>query len=314
MQTIASQSVASGPVLPAAAPRRRTIDPSSARGIRRCYLDALDQSWLQWTSAMGAALARDPYLRVPTFKAFDKQCAKEESLLKRFLPVDEFKVTAGKRRLWAALMLQRERWPDEHLQRGMADPGYGRLVARSMSLPRANDQRVLPVRVSGHAIERVIQRAGVVDLPPGRSDIEAIHASFAGSLIWACAALRVLEDDEESFCSHGLYVLLPVDHGVFTAIPDRDTSDLLVVSYVPNETLWDELKSGVARLRQIGDGAAAVLAAGILSPTLFRQHADPDVCRQILRVWRELRWMIREKKDRPSAFDEAWAHAPGSVS
>ena len=138
------------------------IDPSLARGIRRGYLLALDEAWDRWRHAKTAAIRRNGHLEMPNGKAFQKICAREEKLAKAFLPVDGVTLRSGRRRLWAMLTLKREveakaagdvRW------RGMSEAGRARLVGRVLTYPANSVEHTMPVCFSGHAIDRVIQRA-----------------------------------------------------------------------------------------------------------------------------------------------------------
>jgi len=278
------------------------IDPSLARGIRRSYLLALDEAWVQWHHAQEVWRRREPVIRMPHAKSFNKRCRREESLARRFLPVDGVTLSSGRRRIWATLSLRRECCNKPGNPWGMSEAGFGRVVAQVLSYPAGFQDVRVKIRFSGHAIDRVIQRAGVVNLPLQGADIEAIHASFAGALIWSCAALNVLASEPRQPTAGDLCIALPVDHGLFLAVRDDLLDELVILSFIPSDRLWDEERYALARLRRVGDEGAAVLAGGVLCPELFRGDAPQEWRIQIVQAWRELRWLLREKPGRPGAL------------
>lgn len=280
-----------------------SIDASLARGIRRAYLESLDRAWDDWRNAHAASRARIPFVQMPNAKAFEKLCTREESVLRRFLPVDQFKISTGRKRLWACLSLVRER-PVVGGNCGMTPAGIGRVTARLISFPGGFAQTRLQIRFSGHAIDRVVQRAKVVNLPLLPSALEAIHASFSGALLWSIAALAVLarlrHDPTDPLC-----IPLPVEHGIFLATLD-ETGELVVKTYVPRDQLWEEESYALSKFEYLGDERASLFAAELLCPSLFANSATMAWAEAMREAWRELHWLLRTKSDRPGLLAEAW--------
>jgi hypothetical protein len=280
------------------------IDASLARGIRRAYLDTLDRAWLGWRQAHAACVARTPVFGMPNAKAFAKRCIHEERTLRRFLPVDELKLATGRKRLWACLSLVRERHESAAGRHRIASAGFGRVAARVVSFPGGAQLARFPVRFTGHVIDRVIQRTRVVKLPVQRTDIDAIHASFSGALLWSIAAIAVLDrlhdDPAQPLC-----IPLPVERGIFLAAPDA-IGELVVKTYVQREDLWDEERYALSKFEHLGDTRASLFAAEVLCPALFGHGAPLEWAEAMLQAWKELHWLIRAKRDRPGSLATAW--------
>lgn len=276
------------------------ICPSLAKGIRRAYLESLDRHWEIFRKRERAEQLRNPVLRLRTHKAFIREIEKIcDRLMPRFLSISDMRVAAGHKEVWFALTLQR-------VASDTPGSGSARVVAEVMTYPRVKQWRsTLPIEFTGHAIDRLIQRARVVDLPLSDHDLHAIHAGFASALIWAIAALKAIEGiDEED--ARQLEIIIPAEHGIFLGRFDPTASRLVFKTFIDSEKLWEEEVYALPELNQIGDERLALSSLDLLAEG-WMAHDDTHVSEKLVDIWQRFGWVIREREERPGKMDAAWS-------
>jgi len=279
------------------------ICPSLARGIRRAYLESLDRHWAIYRGRCSAVALRNPVLRVPTHKAYMREIERIRSrLMPRFLSISDMRVAAGHKEAWFMLTLARIACNSQTM---VAGAGSAQVSAEIMTYPHARLWRSrLPIEFTGHAIDRLIQRAHVVDLPPADQDLHAIHAGFASALIWAVAALKALASIDPQEAGR-LDVIIPAEHGIFLGGFDPEASQLVFKTFVDNDQLWEEERYALAQLNTVGDERLALSALDLLAEG-WMAHDDTHVAERLIDTWKTFGWVIREREERPGKMDAAW--------
>jgi len=283
------------------------IDPSLARGIRRAYLESLDATWDKFEKIQKRDKLRRPYLQVESQKGFDKEVERLRKNIEsaKLMPSD-ITIRLKNRALWASLFLTREfgKSPDEALDHGMTPTGYARVQVCALTYPANEWIAPMSVRITAHAIDRVIQRTGIVDLPLRIGDIRAINVELSQSLIWAAAAFFILgkikiEEGPE------LTLIFPSANGFFIGKFDVNPVELSLVTFVDRDREWQEQRELFKVLDSIKDTELGLFAADVIA----RHHIDVEhgeIDASIYRCWRDYGWRIREKIDRPGHLDQYW--------
>lgn len=279
-------------------PNEPFICPSLARGIRRAYLESLDRHWAIFKAREMSDALRTPYLHLRTHKAYMREIERIRSrLMPRFLSISDMRVAAGHKEAW--FMLTLARLP------AATGAGSARVSAEVMTYPRTRQwRRQLPIEFTGHAIDRLIQRAHVVELPLTDSDLDAIHAGFASALIWAVAAVKAIEGmDADDVCR--LDVIIPAEHGIFLGRFDPEAAHLVLTTFVDSAKLWEEEIYALNKLNAVGEERLALSALDLLAEG-WMAHDDTHVSERLIDIWKTFGWVIREREERPGKMDAAW--------
>jgi hypothetical protein len=285
----------------------RHIDPSLARGIRRAYLEALDESLGRFTQLQVNEQRRNPHVRADTSKGFNRGVERLRRALETSgLIQSEISVSTKHKRLWACLFLRRETETDNLDGKGMSQTGHARTVALALTHPSLRRwMRPMNIKTTAHAIDRVIQRVGIVDTPIHPDDIKAVNAEIAQSLIWAVASFFILSNIDPKD-AEALTLILPSQHGFFIGKLDAISSELSLVTYVDRDTSWAEQQEAFRVLDTVSDSQLGFWAADVIAQHhIVAEHTDAD--NAIYECWRNYGWRIREKLDRPGQLDAAWA-------
>jgi len=277
------------------------IDPSLAKGIRRAYLESLDFSWKKFVQLKKRESMRQPYLKIPTKKSFDKKVIRLRQLVEQSGLIHcEFTVKQGKNFLWACLFLKREKSDNESDHSGMTHSGHARVEALTLLYPAHIRQDPMNIRVSAHAIDRVIQRMGLVDLPIKSEDTRAVNTEIAQALIWAAASFFILGKIDIKEIDR-FTLILPSQHGFFLAQFNINPLELTIITYVNRDETWPEQKEAFSVLDTVPEEGLALLSADVLARHHIKvEHTDFDD--SIFRCWRDYGWRIQEKLDRPSTI------------
>ena len=276
------------------------LDASIARGIRSSYFVHLDNAWKNYLENEKAEAMRLPLRGFATAKSFRKEITRvKKHVIPRFLPISEISVSAGKREVWMMLTLASlsEKRTDLHFQDAT-------LVADVISYPANCKRSIVPVIFRRHAIERIIQRAGIVDLPLTYSDIEAIHAEFSSALVWGMAASTVIKQkiNETNNLSS---IIIPSDHGFFLGEYLKETDQLIFKTYIDNSKLWDEERYALDQLRKFDNGLLALTAL-----ERFNQGwvciEKSSVADGLIDAWQKFGWLLRERYLQEDSESIAW--------
>jgi len=282
------------------------IDPSLAKGIRRAYLESIETAWKSFVTLRKRDKVRQPYLQVETRKGFEREIEKLRACIEKSgLMQSEITIRSKSRNLWACLFLMRETKDEEKSSNGMTATGHARLKVFALAYPPGQEWvSSMSVRVSAHAIDRVIQRIGIIDLPIRQNDINAVNTEISQSLIWAASAFFILSKTEPKDAP-SLTLILPSQYGFFIGKIDPDPLELTLVTYVDRDHSWAEQAEAFKVLDAVTDSQLAYYASDVIARQQVRaEHTKyEDV---IYRCWREYGWRIQERIDRTGQPDKAW--------
>lgn len=158
---------------------------------------------------------------------------------------------------------------------------------------------------AAHAIDRVIQRARLVDLPPKFGDFEAINAEFADAVHFVAPALHVLARLNSADIAH-LHLLLPAAHGFFLGCFDQDSGDVVIKTYVDQGKMRDYEREALRELQRIPTEVLALCSMGQLAPGWIATEIEA-VGAKLHRVWRDYGWRLAEHEFPKGMSDRAWA-------
>jgi hypothetical protein len=140
----------------------RTIDASLARSIRRGYFRRLVQEWDAAARRRERAAARNVRLSasIDNRRQFRQRLTLLEKLVGALLPTCTLRIESGTRAAAVVWALRPEEVPTPVHIDSHAD-------VRALVLLQPGSAMMLeaPVRVRAHAVDRVVQRARIVDLP-----------------------------------------------------------------------------------------------------------------------------------------------------
>ena len=282
-----------------------TIDRALAQGIRRAYLAALDSSIKCFYDMLRKDKLRHPTLHASSHKEHKKEVSRIRSIIEAAgITQHELLLGAGRRELWAAMFLVRD--DDQEVDGKVIQSDSARVYV--LGFTRSPTQmwlRPMSIVCSAHTIDRVIQRAGIVDLPIQPSDVAAIDIQLAEILTWAAASFFIL-GEQSIDNSKNMTVVLPGHYGFFLGSFETDPIEFTLRTFVDYQKAWVEQEEALALLRSVPDSQLAIYAGDVIRRRYLEiSHSAYD--RTILKCWREYGWRIREKADRPSKEDRAWA-------
>lgn len=275
------------------------INLSLARGIRRGYLRRLDEEWMRFRACSQRDIRRNRYLDSSTPKAHRRSCQQLVSWFSPLMPSAQLRVPGAAREAFVLFGLKPEL---DKVALGAGDAMH--VTADCLLRPQADFRQRLPVRICGHAIDRVIQRAGVVSTPISDSDMEAIHAEFADLLSYVPAVLSTLAFLPRRDAD-GLNVLIPSHHGFFLGGLD-DSKTLAIKTFVDSDRLIECERQALVALGRIGEATLALHAVNYLARGWFSQP-DQALMRQLSEIWRQFGWRLAAGELPAGLSDRAWA-------
>jgi hypothetical protein len=175
--------------------------------------------------------------------------------------------------------------------------------------------RLLPlevaVRIRAHAVDRVVQRAHVVELPIRDVDMQAVNAEFADLMPLACVAARILtervnEGDETAETARSLNVLLPAQHGVFLGGLCSDSQQLEIRTFVDHAKLNASQQEAVLEIRRIAEEQVCAEALQALVPGWMGTPAQSPLRDELFQAWQHFGWRFQEDRLHPGMSDRAW--------
>lgn len=283
-----------------------SIDASLARGIRRTYFRELQTQWKRLDRARTFALGRNASIarRIDSDKQLRERLQQLERMVGPLIPCASAYVDANSRGAAFVLGLKPDPIPALPLAECQA-----RLIALTLLRPGRFMELAVRVKVSGHAVDRVVQRARMVGLPVHDSDIQAINAEFADALPLACIATQVLldlEHEQGQAVAQDLQVLLPAPHGVFLGSWSGEDRALIIRTFVDSNKLTEPQREAVRAIAGWADGE---LSAQVLN-TLTAGWMNVDVSglkERLLETWRDYGWRFDEQRLHPGLSDRAWS-------
>jgi hypothetical protein len=187
--------------------------------------------------------------------------------------------------------------------------------------------RLLPlevaVRIRAHAVDRVVQRAQVVDLPIRDMDMQAVNAEFADLMPLACVAARILtekvngrdvgaepagtaEAAEAAETARSLNVLLPAQHGIFLGGWCSDSQQLEIRTFVDHAKLNAAQREAVREIQRIAQDQVCTQALQALVPGWMGSADEGGLRDRLLQAWQHFGWRFEEDRLHPGLSDRAW--------
>ena len=288
-----------------------SIDTSLARSIRRGYLRRLAREWEAYSHRRERAAGRNVTLSewLHTRRQFRDKLALLEKFVGPLLPACSLRIESGTRAAAVVWGL----WPDE-VPTAVQVESHARIRALVLLQPG----RLLPlsvaVRVRAHAIDRVVQRARVVDLPIRDVDLQALNAEFADFMPLACVAARVLADHAAQAgdeAAQAVQVLLPTEHGIFLGERSATTKELEIRTFVDNARLNGAQLEAVREIHRITQEQVCAEALQALVPGWMGTNGDANLRGRLLQAWQHFGWRFEEDRLHPGLSDRAWKDRDG---
>ena len=280
------------------------IDSSLARGVRRAYFKRLYAHYQTYLERVHNAHQRNqsPFSKIKNDKQLRERMALTEKLLGPFLPVYVTQCFTSSRSAAAILFLNPDEVPE------MPQVNSDACVdALCFTRPGRLMHFEMHIKIRAHVIDRIIQRAGVVDLPIRRPDIEAIHAEISDLLPLSVLAVRVLsrivseQGDREA---ERLMILIPNEHGVFLGRWSAAERKLVLQTFVDEHKLNQAQRMAVAKIQAIPEADLSTQLMTALVPGWT--FSGQEVLTHLEQTWREFGWMFAEERLHPGLSDKAW--------
>jgi len=283
----------------------RSIDASLARSIRRSYFKRLAHEWGAYERRRERGAGRNVTLSAPleTRRQFRQRLALLEKFAGPLLPACTLRIESGTRAaavVWALV-------PEEIPTPAHLDSHAG-LRALVLLQPGRWVTLNLAVCIRAHAVDRVVQRARVVDLPTRDVDMQAVNAEFSDLMPMACVAARALAEHAAEVghdSAASISVLLPTQHGIFLGGWGAQTQQLEIRTFVDHERLNAVQQDTVAEIDRIAQAQVCTEALDALVPGWM--CADSGQLRaRLLKAWQHYGWRFAEDGLHPGMSDRAW--------
>lgn len=281
------------------------IDNSLARSIGRSFLKTIGAEWENYQDRETKAKARNnnPKRRIENIRQLKERQVLLEKLLGSLLPVSTVHINANSKaasltmgvRTLAPLAQQ----PSLHVLK---------VHLWLLFMPGKLSEYEIPVCVSAHAIERVIQRNGLVNLPIRKVDIEAVMSEFSDVLPLATLSVKVLSElarrSGEDMAKE-LTLLLPSANGLFLASWCDELKSILIKTFVDARKFNEAQAQAVKEIRRIADFEMAPALIDVVAPGWLYQGVKP-IHDQILQAWQHFAWRFDLDRLHPGMSDLAW--------
>jgi len=283
----------------------RSIDASLARGIRRSYFRRLQREWQAYQQRRERAAGRNVTLSAPldTRRQFRQRLALLEKFAGPLLPACTLRIESGTRAAAVVWALTPEEIPTPaHLD---SNAGLRALVLMQPGGWVALD---VAVCIRAHAVDRVVQRARVVDLPVRDVDMQAVNAEFSDLMPLACVAARALAEhaaDVGHDAAAGVSVLLPTQHGIFLGGWGAQTRQLEIKTFVDHARLNAAQQEAVAELDRMAQAQVCAEALDALFPG-WMAAGDRQLRARLMQAWQHYGWRFAEDGLHPGMSDRVW--------
>ena len=234
--------------------------------------------------------------RIKNLKSFAKAKVVMRDLTPERYRICECTIQRGKRAYWFCMRLAPLRGPNGQLV-GLTFKGYeasttGRCVPFDLSL-----------RITPHAIARMIQRSETLTPPFNPREVDPLYAEFNLLPLWFAVALYALvASDPTDPIRHSL--LLPAENGVFVGSYSKPEG-IVIKTYVGDQRLWEEQALALNRLRAFHEGTLAAYHAHVRNLD-WNIEVNYEVIQELSDIWHKWISMNQRRRDRPSRDDRAW--------
>ena len=283
-----------------------SIDTSLARSIRRGYLRRLAREWEAYGHRRERAAGRNVTLSewLHTRRQFRDKLALLEKFVGPLLPACSLRIESGTRAaavVWAL-------WPDEVPTAVQVD-SHACIRALVLLQPGQLLPLDVAVRIRAHAVDRVVQRARVVDLPIRDVDLQALNAEFADLMPLACVAARVLAEhaaEAGGEAAQEVPVLLPTQNGIFLGQRCAASKELEIRTFVDHAKLNGAQLEAVREIHRITQEQVCAEALQALVPGWMGTNGDATLRARLLQAWQHFGWRFEEDRLHPGLSDRAW--------
>lgn len=284
---------------------QRAIDSSLARSIRRNYFRRLAREWGAYEQRRQRAARRN--VRLSAESSTRRQFRDKVALLEKFvgplLPACTLRIESGSRAAAVAWALVPEEVPTAiHVD------SHASLRALVLLQPGSYCAMNVAVRIRAHAVDRVVQRAHVVDLPIADLDMQAINAEFSDLMPLACLAASILAThaaDVGDPQAEALQVLLPTQHGVFLGCWCAASQQLEIRTFVDHARLNGAQTQAIREIHEIAQDHMCAQALSAMIPG-WMGAGDEGVRRRLFQAWEHFGWRFDEDRLHPGLSDRAW--------
>ncbi len=289
----------------------RCIDASLARGIRRGYFRRLRQEWQAYATRRHMAAARNLPVgsRIESQRQLDRRITLFDRLLGPLLNVYSEQVNANSRSGGLYLSIE----PHE-ISAKVQEDSHASVRACMLLRPGRPLTIKMPLTLRAHAVDRVVQRSGLIDAPVCDPEIQAINAEFADMLPLASFASWMLLDmasGDDDVCLADLQVLMPAAHGVFLGGWDSEQSQLVIRTFVDYLKLNEAQREAVRELKSLHDGELGAQLLSEVSSGWLRLDQAP-LRRRLVEAWRAYGYRFSEDRLHPGLSDRAWQERPSN--
>lgn len=281
------------------------IDQSLAKAIARSYAKELQLEWDHYEDRRRRSVARNdtPRRKVKNHRQLRERQSLLDKLLGGLIPISSAFINGNSKCASISLGLR----PVRPIQALQAKHTL-KLHAWVLLMPGFLQEIEIPMLISHHAVERVIQRSGMVDLPIKKADIQAINAEFADMLPLAALAMDVMRNfavqtsDEQA---QTLTMLLPSAHGLFVGNWCPELGSLLIKTFIDAKKLNAAQIQAVSELKVVTDIDLAPVLVDALIPRWFQTDKAPAYDK-ITQAWQYFAWRFDIDRLHPGMSDAAW--------
>lgn len=281
------------------------IDQSLAKAVARSYAKELLSEWDHYEQRTRRSIGRNdtPNRKVKNHRQLRERQSLLDKLLGNLIPVSSAFINGNSKCASVSLGLR----PDRSIQSPHAHYSL-QVYAWVLLMPGFLQEIEIPMRISLHAVERVIQRSGLVDLPIRKADMQAINAEFADMLPLAALAIDVMKhyanqtSDEQA---HTLTLLLPSAHGLFVGNWCPELGSLLIKTFIDAKKFNSAQTQAVHELKAVTDIDLAPVLVDALIPRWFQTN-KALAYDKITQAWQHFAWRFDIDRLHPGMSDAAW--------
>ena len=284
------------------------IDKSLARAIGRSFIKTIDAEWESYQDRGAKAIARNnkPSRRIENLRQLKERQALLDKLMGGLLPVSSVHVNAKSKA--ASLTMGLRTYSPLQAQPTLH---FLKVHLWLLFMPGKLSEYEIPVCVSTHAIERVIQRNGLVDLPIRKIDIEAVMAEFSDVLPLATLSIKAIKELARlsgDDVAKDLTLLLPSANGLFLGSWCDELKSILIKTFVDARKFNEAQVQAVKEIRCIAEAEIGPALIDTLAPGWIQFGANP-IHDQLTKAWQHFAWRFDLDRLHPGMSDAAWLHS-----